>query len=138
VDAIIVNIDNGFALLVEAKVLSDISTVVAFDLFRNQLVRNVDVMLEDWDGQNFPLSCRNAGRSVLALLSPAWFREHWTARLYGRLFHEYRDSPTALARDLPHRNGLEWERVSARLGWMSFEDIAECVPGACPWLRGGI
>ena len=136
-DAIIVNIDNGFALMVEAKVLSDISTVIAFDLFRNQLARNLDIMLDESVTERFPLSCRSADRSLLALLSPRWFRVHWSARLYGWLFHQYRDNPTALARDLPHRSGIDWEKLATRLGWMSFEDVAECVPRAFSWLRAG-
>src|SRR5262249_4490807 len=40
-DALLLNVANGFALLVEAKVLSDISTHVAFDAKRNQLIRNI-------------------------------------------------------------------------------------------------
>lgn len=37
---------NGVAVIFEAKVLSDISTHVTFDLARNQLARNIDVMLD--------------------------------------------------------------------------------------------
>jgi hypothetical protein len=47
VDAVIVNVDNGFALLLEAKVLSAISLDVSFDAFRNQIARSLDGMLED-------------------------------------------------------------------------------------------
>ncbi|UCF01061.1 MAG: hypothetical protein JSV14_11800 [Deltaproteobacteria bacterium] len=36
VDAILMNSDNGFALIVEAKVLSDISYQVTYDVMRNQ------------------------------------------------------------------------------------------------------
>jgi len=46
VDALLLNASNGFALLVEAKVLSDVSNQVSFDVARNQLARNIDVMLE--------------------------------------------------------------------------------------------
>jgi hypothetical protein len=47
VDAVIVNLDNGFfALMIEAKVLSDVSKDVSFDTFRHQIARNMDVMLE--------------------------------------------------------------------------------------------
>ena len=37
---------TGVAVIFEAKVLSDISTHVTFDLARNQLARSIDVMLE--------------------------------------------------------------------------------------------
>jgi hypothetical protein len=46
VDALLINPRNGFALLVEAKVLSDISCHVSFDVVRNQIARTVDVMLD--------------------------------------------------------------------------------------------
>jgi hypothetical protein len=45
-DAVLVNPSNGFNLLIEAKVLSDIAPHVSFDMFRNQLVRGIDVMLD--------------------------------------------------------------------------------------------
>jgi hypothetical protein len=44
-DALFLNLDNGFALLVESKVLSDISYHVSFDNFRNQIARSIDVAL---------------------------------------------------------------------------------------------
>ena len=37
---------TGVAVIFEAKVLSDISAHVTFDLARNQLARSIDVMLE--------------------------------------------------------------------------------------------
>ena len=46
VDAIFANPLNGFGLLIEAKVLSDIVASVSFDNQRNQLARNIDLMLE--------------------------------------------------------------------------------------------
>jgi hypothetical protein len=38
---------SGVAVIFEAKVLSDVSTHVRFDLTRNQLARTIDVMLEE-------------------------------------------------------------------------------------------
>jgi hypothetical protein len=45
-DAMLIAPATGVAVIFEAKVLSDISTHVTFDLARNQLARNIDVMLE--------------------------------------------------------------------------------------------
>jgi hypothetical protein len=41
VDALLLNESNGFAVMFEAKVVSDISTAVTFDAKRNQLARNI-------------------------------------------------------------------------------------------------
>ncbi len=135
VDAIIVNVDNGFSILVEAKVLSDISYHVTFDIFRNQLARNIDVLLESPAALVPPLVSRRPEYSLFVLLSPECFKSQPTARLYGWLFEDYRFSAFALARDLPHRLGVDWEGVSKRIGWTTFERIQAEVPEACPWLR---
>ena len=45
VDAILIAPRTGFAVLFEAKVLADASSSVGFDVLRNQLARNIDVML---------------------------------------------------------------------------------------------
>lgn len=138
VDALIINVHNGFSVLVEAKVLSDISCTVSFDAFRNQLTRNLDVLLEQGYGKEPVLNARRAERSLFALLTPRCFQERPYSRFYGRLFYEYKFSPSAIARDLPHRSLTQGdsEDLSRRIGWITFEDISEAVPGACPWLKG--
>jgi hypothetical protein len=45
-DAMLLAPASGVAVIFEAKVLSDISAHVTFDLARNQLARSIDVMLE--------------------------------------------------------------------------------------------
>jgi hypothetical protein len=132
VDALIVNVDNGFALLIEAKVLSDVSTTVSFDAFRNQIARNLDVMLEDGQEPEW-LARREANRSLFALLTPQCFRNRPHSRLYGFLYEEYKGNSAALARDLPHRDE-NWPALAQRLGWFTFEDVNHALPGACPWL----
>jgi hypothetical protein len=132
-DAVIVNVDSGFALLIEAKVLSDVSTTISFDAFRNQIARNVDVMLEDGQEPKW-LARRKADRSLFALLTPRCFQARPHSRLYGFLYEEYKRDPLALARDLPHRD-VNWPALPRRLGWITFEDINKVLPGACPWLK---
>jgi len=51
VDAVLVG-ETGVAVLFEAKVLSDISCRVKYDFTRNQIARNIDVMLERGHGQS--------------------------------------------------------------------------------------
>jgi hypothetical protein len=133
VDGIILNEANGFALCIEAKVLSDISVTVSFDAFRNQLIRNLDVMLESHLTLARPLSARRPEASLFALLTPEPFKKYPQSRLYGWLMKEYMTSPTALRRDLEHREGLDTARLAQRMAWITFEDIVALVPDACPW-----
>ena len=134
VDALLLNPSNGFSVLIEAKVLSDISPTVSFDIFRNQLVRNIDVMLEPTAGQAPPLDRRDPDRSLFALLTPEAIRKRPASRLYGWLIGEYHGDADALPRDLPHRQGQDWRDVSQRLGWLTFEDIERAAPGVCRWM----
>jgi len=55
--------DNGVAVIFEAKALSDISTHVTFDLARNQLARNIDVMLDANPALAAPLNLRKPKRT---------------------------------------------------------------------------
>ena len=134
VDAILLNTDNGFAVLFEAKVLSDASYQVSFDTMRNQIARNVDVMLERNEHLPEPLNLRQPERTLFALLTPKVFRKHPHSRLYGWLMNEYRENPKTLARDIPYRQSVDWSKVARRMGWLTWEDCEQVLPGACPWL----
>jgi hypothetical protein len=134
VDAMLLDENNGFAVLFEAKVLSDISYQVSFDAMRNQIARNIDVMLEQNLTLPVPLSRRDPQRTLFILLTPEMFREHPHSRLYGWLLQEYRNHPTTLERDIPHRQGADWQEVARRIGWLTWEDCEQILPGACPWL----
>lgn len=133
VDAVLINTYNGFAVLFEAKVLSDISIQVSYDAMRNQLARTIDIMLEENSSLPEPLSLRKPERTLFALLTPELFRKRPSSRLYGWLLNEYRTEPTALARDLPHRKSADWPAVAQRIGWLTWEDCAQVLPEACPW-----
>ncbi len=50
VDILIINPSNGFNIFIEAKLLSDISYQVSYDVLRNQMARNIDAML--WDNRS--------------------------------------------------------------------------------------
>jgi hypothetical protein len=133
--------DSGIAVIFEAKVLSDISTHVTFDLARNQLARSIDVMLESNPALPAPLSHRKPERTFLVLLTPALTQPGQTgdaiskSRLYGWLMPAYKDPDSSLLRQhLPHRDGHELAGVTERLGWATWEDCQIVVPGACPWL----
>jgi hypothetical protein len=136
VDAVLLSEESGFAVLFEAKVISDADAKVSFDVLRNQIVRNVDVMLDANPDLQPPLSARKPDRTCFVLLTPGVFKRHPRSRLYGSLLTTYKADPTALADDLPSRGdqGIDWRAVSERLGWVTFEDCQRVVPGACSWL----
>jgi hypothetical protein len=128
------NVTNGFAWLIEAKVLSDVSCQISFDNFRNQIARNIDVMLDNTSLIGSVLEKRDPQKSLFSLLTPRCFKQYPSSRLYGWLMHEYKNDPYALERDLPHRKQTNWAALQQRIGWITFEDFQEVQPGACPWL----
>jgi hypothetical protein len=134
-DAIITNNEKEFAIVVESKVLSDISCMVKYDAMRNQIARYIDVLLEK-GGESSCLRSVRPDRILFVLLTPRMFRDEPTSRFYGRVMREYLDNPTvALARDLRWREGEDWSAVSRRLCWLTWEDFEEELEGSCPWLR---
>jgi hypothetical protein len=134
VDALLLNSQNGFAVVFEAKVLSDISVEITYDLMRNQLARNIDVMLEKNDSLNYPLNKRIPERTLFLLVTPRLFRDDPTSRLYGYKFMEYKKDPNALARDLPQRTNCNWGNVTQKLGWLTWEDFRSVNKDCCRWL----
>ena len=140
-DAMLLAPATGVAVIFEAKVLSDISTHVTFDLARNQLARNIDVMLEANPTLAAPLNLRKPERTFLVLLTPALTQPGRAgdaiskSRLYGWLMPAYQDPDNSLLRQhLPHRDSSELAEAAERLGWASWEDCHSVAPGACPWL----
>ena len=134
VDAMLIAPGTGFAVLFEAKVLADASCGIGFDVLRNQLARNIDVMLQPNPNLQKPLTQRLPERTCFVLITPEIFRDHPESRLYGWLMRDYQHHPAALRRDLPHRTGTDFASVASRLGWLSWEDCNRVLPGACPWL----
>lgn len=135
VDALLLNPDNGFAVVAEAKVLSDISYHVTYDEMRNQIARNIDVMLEKNHDLCHPLNKRDPGKTLFLLITPKIFKDNPTTRLYGFKFNEYKNSPESLASDLPHRKGYDWGNISKRLGWLTWEDFKSVNSDCCGWLK---
>ncbi len=134
IDALLINSSNGFAVLVEAKVLSDISDQVTFDVARNQMARIIDVMLEKNDHLCEPLCKRIPERSLFLLLTPEMFKIHPSHRLYGCKFSDYKKNQESLVDDLPHRRALNWLMIRRRLGWLTWEDFHRTNSDCCPWL----
>ncbi len=133
-DAMLINPHNGFAVIVEAKVLSDISYDVTYDATRNQLARVIDVMLDKNDKLCEPLSLRNPERTLFLLLTPEMFKINLSSRLYGSKFTDYKKNLDSLATDLPHRKNLNWLMIRRRLGWLTWEDFHRTNKDCCPWL----
>jgi hypothetical protein len=122
-DAMLFARQTGAAVIFEAKVLSDISAHVTFDLARNQLARTIDVMLEANPALAAPLSLRQPERTFLVLLTPALTQPGPAgdaiskSRLYGWLMPAYQDPGSSLLRQhLPHRDSSELAAAAGRLG----------------------
>jgi len=135
VDAMLLNAPNGFAVVIEAKVLSDISYQITYDVIRNQIARNIDVMLENNPELCEPLKHRDPEKTLFLLVTPRIFKNNPTTRLYGYKFNEYKNDPSCLGRDLPHRTGCDLESISRRLGWLTWEDFKDVNQNCCKWLE---
>lgn len=142
-DAMLLAEDTGAAVVFEAKVLSDVSKDITFDVARNQIARLVDVMLED-AGPRAPLSARRPDLTALVLVTPELFRPPSVqgldrSRLYGWLMPAYQDRESGLLADhLPHRNPKDLDGVGGRLGWATWEDFNAVTDGACQWLTKAV
>lgn len=132
VDAIFLNISNGFSWMIEAKVLSDISYSTSFDIIRNQLARNIDVMLCN-EMIEKPLSLRDPSKTIFSLLTPKVFRDNPKTRLYGFKMKEYKDDIENIKNDLPHLKNID--NIQNKIGWITFEEIFYLNPESCPWIN---
>jgi hypothetical protein len=134
-DAILLNENNGFSVVIEAKVLSDISCHITYDVMRNQIARNIDVMLDRNDALCPPLNYRDPEKTLFLLLTPQLFKDNPQSRLYGYKMNEYITKPDSLKYDLPHRNECDWSSISKCLGWLTWEDFRETNNNCCNWLK---
>lgn len=135
VDAMLLNSKNGFAVVIEAKVLSDISYEITYDTMRNQIARNIDVMLEKNNKLCHPLDKRDPEKTLFLLITPKLFKDNPSSRLYGYKFNEYKTNPESLSGDLPHRTNCDWPNISRRLGWLTWEDFKSVNNNCCRWLK---
>jgi hypothetical protein len=104
-------------IFIEVKYLSDISSKTTFDFARNQIIRNIDVLLANYK-RKIP---------YFVLLTPGIFKNDKYAKyskLYGYKMDEYMDSEKGIdymARD----SGLDKKslnKVKDNLFWITFED----------------
>jgi hypothetical protein len=101
---------------------------------RNQIARNIDVMLEDNSELCFPLDKRDPSKTLFLLITPRAFKNKPSTRLYGYKFIEYQTDPASLGEDLPHRENYDWKDISRRLGWLTWKDFNEVNEDCCRWL----
>lgn len=127
---------GSWVCFVEAKLLSDCSTMVTHDPVRNQLARVIESLLcfQDADGA-FPENL------YFTLLTPRHLQKHRRSRLYGYKMDEYEDR-AALRREIEacqisKRDEAGWRypdldrRMSAlrEFNWVAYEDFFEREPG---------
>jgi hypothetical protein len=134
VDALLLNSTTGFAVVMEAKVLSDISHDITYDVMRNQIARNVDVMLEPNGNLCDPLNRRDPDKTLFLLVTPRIFKDNPASRLYGYKMNEYMEDSKSLQKDLKHREGVDWKALAKRIGWLTWEEFRAVNGNCCAWL----
>jgi hypothetical protein len=134
IDAVFINETNNFAALIEAKVTSDLSHDVRYDLTRNQFARFLDCLIEPSISKksNFVLK---PDKMLFVLLSPKIVRDNPNSRFYGMKFKEYTRNSLTIGQDLPHRSDVDWNNLSKRLGWLTWEDCHDVNLKCCPWFQ---
>lgn len=137
VDALLLNSNNGFSVFIEAKVLSDISYQVSYDSMRNQIIRNIDVMLGVNNNLEERLNKRNPENTLFLLLTPKLFKDNPRTRLYGYTFWDYKYNSALIGIDLPHRylSSQDCLKISERLGWITWEDFKSINNDCCKWIN---
>jgi hypothetical protein len=138
VDALLIAPDTGFSVLFEAKVLADTSCHIEFDARRNQIARNIDVMLEEPDKKKvrWPLRERVPARSCFVLVTDQMFESDRQSRLYGWLMDGYKQDIDLLVKHLGRsdRSRELLATVQPRLGWLTWQACNDIHPYACRWL----
>lgn len=135
VDTLLINRENGFAVIIEAKVLSDISVGITYDVIRNQIARSIDVMLMENPDLCHPLNLRKPEKTLFLLVTPRLFKDNPSSRLYGFKIKKYQSNPDSLRLDLPHRPVSHLESLHTRIGWLTWEDFRNVNESCCPWLK---
>lgn len=111
-------IESSWLLIyIEAKLDSDISMRTTHDPARNQIIRNIDCLLDSAHGR--------------APLFWMFVRDASEGRAYTQLMRKYREEPTILSRDLPHRDPLLLEKVAQSLTIVTWREIAQGICAAC-------
>ena len=96
-------------VFVEAKLDSDVSASTTYDPSRNQIVRNIDVLLDRADGRRsfFWMVVKDTGPS----------------RQYTQTMEKYRSDVSSLATLLPHRHLEELDQVAQALALLRWSDV---------------
>ena len=114
-------------IFIEAKYLSDISTSVTYDPWRDQIARTIDV------GTYQAQLAEPKREFFFVLLTPRWDNEYEErSRLYWYRMRDYREHPELLRAKLPHRAPtinpdceypIDFEVMARRIGWAYWADV---------------
>jgi hypothetical protein len=102
-----------YLIFIEAKLDADISTNTTYDPGRNQIIRNIDVLLE-----------------VCGYRTPVFWmmaKDKGPKKAYIQVMRRYQQDPGALVSDLPHRDPHMLKRVASNLAIVSWKDILPLV-----------
>lgn len=115
VDAVIES--DNLLILVEVKFTSDISHDVTFNPIRNQLVRNIDVGLEE---------AKKKGKHLIVLLCTPAELYHKKSRFYYYKIQEYTDI-NKISEDLECRPIEEIRKHLLKVAWIPLEKVIEVI-----------
>jgi hypothetical protein len=135
IDAVFINRDNGFSVLIESKVESDISVHIRYDALRDQMIRLIDFMIEPRISKQITNLHFEPEKILTILLTPKIIKEHPSSRLYGMKYREFSKNPKSIGDDMPHRTNIDWSSISKRIGWLTWEDCNAVNPKCCPWVK---
>ncbi len=105
---------QGYLVFVEAKLDADISLATTYDPHRNQIIRNIDVLLEHCGGRT---------PAFLMLVKDAD-----SDRMYTQLLQAYREDPRKLAAALSHRSQAAIDLVARNLAIVLWQDVFANIP----------
>ena len=108
---------NRYLVFIEAKLLSKVETSTKHDPNRNQIARNIDCVIEH-AGEKRPyfwMFVRRRGPGDTG---------HW------EIIDRYRSASSVLAKELPHRDPIELERILRNLAVIEWRELMPLIPAA--------
>jgi hypothetical protein len=105
---------RSYLIHVEAKLESDVSMKTTYDPDRNQIIRNVDVLLEE-SNHRVPIFWM-------------FVKDKGSARAYTQLTDLYRTDPETLAVALPHRDPSVLWVIAQRITLLEWCDLLALLP----------
>ena len=102
---------DEYLIFVEAKLYSTVAVRTTYDPRRNQIARNIDCVIEEARDRRpyFWMFVRDRSR-------------------HSELIDRYRSDPAEFARELPHRDPVQLERIAASMAVIEWREMVALLP----------